>query len=135
MIMCHQQLISNAVVLMRRSRTASCHACLTVNGVLLGQSTWDATWDACRVELGRQSQHWVEIGAVYNSSCKPQSCQKQKDKYSTDNIQVSDDTTKKSLKAIQNKYNRNHQTKILPVSCMAVCLIFIYSFYRKNAKI
>jgi len=25
----------------------------------------------------------VEIGAVYNGSCKPQSCQKQKDKYST----------------------------------------------------
>jgi len=25
----------------------------------------------------------VEIGAVYNGSCKPQSCQKQKDNYST----------------------------------------------------
>jgi len=32
---------------------------------------------------GRQSQLWVEIGAVYNGSCKPQSCQKQKDNYST----------------------------------------------------
>jgi len=25
----------------------------------------------------------VEIGAVYNGFCKPQSCQKQKDNYST----------------------------------------------------
>jgi len=25
----------------------------------------------------------VEIGAVYNGSCKPQSCEKQKDNYST----------------------------------------------------
>jgi len=29
--------------------------------------------------LGRQSQFWVEIGAVFNGFCKPQSCQKQKD--------------------------------------------------------
>jgi len=29
------------------------------------------------------SQFWVEIGAVYNGFCKPQSCQKQKDNYST----------------------------------------------------
>jgi len=27
---------------------------------------------------GRQSQLWVEFGVVYNGSCKPQSCQKQK---------------------------------------------------------
>jgi len=33
--------------------------------------------------LGRQSQLWVEIGAVYNGSCKPQSCQNQKDNYIT----------------------------------------------------
>jgi len=35
--------------------------------------------------LGRQSQLWVEIGAVYSVSCKPQPCQKQKDNYSTAN--------------------------------------------------
>jgi len=34
--------------------------------------------------MGRQSQLWVEIGAVCNGSCKLQSCQKQKDNYSTD---------------------------------------------------
>jgi len=28
----------------------------------------------------------VEIGAVYNGFCKPQSCQKQKDNYSTEVI-------------------------------------------------
>jgi len=38
---------SSAVVVMQRSRTASCWAGQTVNRVLLGQSTWDATWDAC----------------------------------------------------------------------------------------
>jgi len=31
----------------------------------------------------------VEIGAVYNGFCKPQSCQKQKDNYSTANNIVS----------------------------------------------
>jgi len=33
--------------------------------------------------LGRQCQVWVEIGAVYNGSCKPQPCYKQKDNYGT----------------------------------------------------
>jgi len=33
--------------------------------------------------MGRQSKLWVKIGAVYNDSCKPPSCQKQKDNYST----------------------------------------------------
>jgi len=32
---------------------------------------------------GRQSQFCVEIAAVYIDLCKPQSCQKQKDNYST----------------------------------------------------
>jgi len=31
----------------------------------------------------------VEIGAVYNGSCKPQSFQKQKDNYSTEYIEIS----------------------------------------------
>jgi len=73
----------SAVVVMRRGRTASCRVALTVNRVLLGQSTWDATWDDVVYSWGRQSQLWVEFGAVYNGSCKPQSCQKQKYKYST----------------------------------------------------
>jgi len=47
------------------------------------QSTWNATWDAVAYSWGRQSQLWVEIGAVYNGFCKPQFCQKQKDNYST----------------------------------------------------
>jgi len=72
-----------AVVVMRRSSTASCQAGLTVNRVLLGQSTWNATSDACSYSWGHQSQLWAEFGAVYNGSCKPQSCQKQKDNYST----------------------------------------------------
>jgi len=75
--------INSAVVVMRRGRTASCRAGFTINRVLLGQSTWDATWDACNLLLGPPSQLWVEIGAIYNGSCKPQSCQKQKDNYST----------------------------------------------------
>jgi len=33
---------------------------------------------------GRQSQLWVEMGAVNNGSCKAQSGQKQKDNDSTD---------------------------------------------------
>jgi len=36
----------STVVVMRRSRTPSCQAVLTVKRVLLGQSTWDASWDA-----------------------------------------------------------------------------------------
>jgi len=39
--------------------------------------------DAVAYSWGLQSQIWVEIGAVYNGFCKPQSCQKQKDNYST----------------------------------------------------
>jgi len=73
----------SAVVVMRRSRTPSCQAGLTFNRVLLGQSTRDAIRDAVAYSWGRQNQLWVEIGAVYNGFCKPQSCQKQKDNYST----------------------------------------------------
>jgi len=50
----------------------------------LFQSTWDATWDAVAYSWGHHSQFLVEIGAVYNGFCKPQSCQKQKDNYSTE---------------------------------------------------
>jgi len=73
---------SSAVVVMWRSRTASCRAGLTVKRVLLGQSTWDPTSGAVAYSWGRQSQLWV-VCAVYNGSCKPQSFQKQKDNYST----------------------------------------------------
>jgi len=82
------ELIRSAVVVMRRSRTASCHAGLTDNKGLLGQSTWDATWDAVAYSWCSQSQLWVESGAVYNGPCKPQSCQKQKDNYSTVNTLI-----------------------------------------------
>jgi len=44
---------TSAEVVMRRGRTASCRAGLTFNRVLLGQSTWDATWDAVAYSLGR----------------------------------------------------------------------------------
>jgi len=78
------------VVVMRRGRTASCRAGQTVNRVLLGQSTWDATYvlheTLVAYSWGPQSKLWVEIGAIYNGSCKPQSCQKQKDNYSTDYV-------------------------------------------------
>jgi len=49
------------VVVMRRSWTTSCRAGLTVHRVLLGLSTWDATWDAVAYSWGHQSQLWVEI--------------------------------------------------------------------------
>jgi len=42
----YEFITSSAVDVMRRGRTASWLAGLTVNRVLLGQSTWDAKWDA-----------------------------------------------------------------------------------------
>jgi len=51
------------VVVMRRSRTASCRAGLTVNRVLLGQWTWDATWDVVAYySWGQQSQLGFNFG-------------------------------------------------------------------------
>jgi len=47
---------------MRRSRTTSFSDGLTVNRVLLGQSTLDATRDAVAYSWGRQIQLWVEMG-------------------------------------------------------------------------
>jgi len=70
----------------------SCHA-TQVHGVLPGRSNCQQS-PAGPVNMrrnmrrvayswGRQSQFWVEIGAVYNVFCKPQSCRKQKYNYST----------------------------------------------------
>jgi len=71
--------IGSAVVFMRHSRTASCQAAQTVN-----ESCWASQHETpAAYSWGRQSQLWVEISAVYNVSSKPQSCQKQKDNYST----------------------------------------------------
>jgi len=77
--------IGSAVVVMRRSRTASCRAGLTVNRVLLASQHDAQHVTPVAYIWGRQSQLWVEVGVVYNGSCNPQSCQKQKYNYSTGN--------------------------------------------------
>jgi len=66
--------LHSAVVVMRRSRTASCRAGLTVNRVLLGQSTWDATWDACipgapKVNFGWKLAPFI-VGLVNHSPAR-----------------------------------------------------------------
>jgi len=68
----------SAVVVMRRSRTAR-----TPGRSNRQQSpAGPVNMRRCN-SWGRQIQLWVEIGFVYNVSCKPQSCQKQKNNYST----------------------------------------------------
>jgi len=74
--------LTSAVVVMRRSRTASCRAVLTANSPA-GPVSMRHSRTPVVYSLGRESKLWVKIGAVYNGSCKPQSCQKQKDNYST----------------------------------------------------
>jgi len=46
----------------------------------------------------------MEIGAVYSGFCKPQSCQKQKDNYSTDMLMM-DISQKISKKVEENDEN------------------------------
>jgi len=70
----------------------SCHAARQ-DGVLLGRSNCQqspagpvnmrCSRTLVAYTLGRQSKLWVKIGAVYNGSCKLQSCQKQKINYNT----------------------------------------------------
>jgi len=74
--------IPSDVVVMRHSRTAY-RAGLTVNRVLLGQSTWDATWDAVDYSWGRQSQFGWKLGPFIMASVNPSPAKKKHNNYST----------------------------------------------------